>query len=71
MLGLSLLLIGHVYFTFLYEAFSAMGTGFVTEEYAGMEHRRWLETLPPEAFVVAPEAPKAAKAEEDDTKPPE
>lgn len=48
-LALSLLLVGHVYFTFLYDAFSAMRTGEVTEEYARMEHRLWLESLPPEA----------------------
>jgi formate dehydrogenase subunit gamma len=52
-LGLTVLLIGHVYFTFLYDAFSAMGTGVVSEDYARMEHRRWLETLPPEAFLAA------------------
>jgi formate dehydrogenase subunit gamma len=53
MLGLSVLMIGHVYFTFLYEALSAMRTGFVTEAYARMEHPKWLETLPQEAFAVA------------------
>ncbi len=51
MLGLTVLLVGHVYFTFLYDAFSAMGTGYVTEEYARMEHRRWVESLLAEAFV--------------------
>lgn len=43
-----------------------MRTGFVTEQYARMEHRRWLKTLPPEAFAFAPGASKAAKAEEGD-----
>jgi len=47
MLGLTLLMIGHVYFTFLYDALSAMRTGYVTEDYARMEHRRWLEGLGP------------------------
>jgi len=56
MLGLSVLMLGHGYFTFLYDAFSAMRNGFVTEEYARMEHRLWFETLPPEAFTVAPAA---------------
>jgi len=50
MLGLVVLLAGHVYFTFLYGAFSGMRTGWVREEYARMEHGRWLESLPPEAF---------------------
>jgi len=63
MLGLSVLMIGHVYFTFLYDAFSAMRTGLVTEPYARMEHLKWLETLPPEAFVVPPDASKAAEAD--------
>jgi formate dehydrogenase subunit gamma len=66
MLGLSVLMIGHVYFTFLYDALSAMRTGFVTEQYARMEHLKWLETLPPEAFAVAPEASKAPEANESD-----
>lgn len=69
MLGLSVLMIGHVYFTFLYDAFSAMRTGLVTEEYARMEHPRWLETLPPEAFAVAPPAPSPAEAKQNDSTP--
>lgn len=52
MLGLTVLLIGHIYFTFLYDAFSAMLTGFVTEEYARMEHPKWLDELPENEFVV-------------------
>ena len=66
MLGLSVLMIGHVYFTFLYDALSAMRTGLVTEQSARMEHLRWLETLPPEAFAVAQEIPKGAVAKESD-----
>ncbi len=68
MLGLSVLMIGHVYFTFLYDALSAMLTGSVTEQYAWMEHRKWFETLPPEAFTVATAASNSAEAEESDTK---
>jgi cytochrome b subunit of formate dehydrogenase len=67
LLGLSVLMIGHIYITFPYDAFSAMRTGFVTEEYARMEHRRWLETLPPEAFAGTPEAPKTPEVKESDT----
>jgi hypothetical protein len=62
MLGLSVLLIGHVYFTFLYDAFSAMRTGFVTEEYARMEHAKWLAALPGEAFSVVPGISNGAEA---------
>jgi formate dehydrogenase subunit gamma len=66
MLGLSVLMIGHVYFTFLYDALSAMRTGLVTEQYARMEHLKWLETLPPEAFVVAQDISKGGEAKESD-----
>lgn len=64
MLVLSVLAIGHLYFTFLYDALSAMRTGYVTEEYARMEHRRWVESLPPDdgpggAGGAAPGAPPA------------
>lgn len=52
MLGLTVMMIGHLYFTFVYDALNAMLTGFVTEEYAKMEHPKWLEELPPNAFVV-------------------
>jgi formate dehydrogenase subunit gamma len=45
-LGLTILAMGHVYFTFLYDALSAMRTGYVTEEYARLEHRRWFESMP-------------------------
>ncbi len=69
MLGLSVLLIGHVYFTFLYDALPAMRTGLVTEPYARMEHLKWLEALPPEAFVVPPEAPKGAEPTESNSSP--
>jgi formate dehydrogenase subunit gamma len=51
MLGLSVLMIGHVYFTLLYDALSAMRTGYVTERYARLEHEKWLEALPPDAFT--------------------
>jgi formate dehydrogenase subunit gamma len=54
MLGLSVLLVGHVYFTLLYDALSAMRTGYVTETYARLEHGAWLQELPPEAFASAP-----------------
>ena len=52
MLGLTVMMIGHLYFTFVYDALNSMLTGYVTEEYARMEHPKWLEELPPNAFVV-------------------
>ena len=50
-----------------------MLTGYVSEEYARMEHRTWFETLPPRALAVGPEAlqtPAATKAPETDSNPP-
>ena len=45
MLVLTVLLVGHVYFTFLYGALPAMLTGYVSESYARLEHPKWLATL--------------------------
>lgn len=45
MLALTVLLIGHLYFTFVYGALPAMSSGYVSEEYARLEHARWLEEL--------------------------
>jgi formate dehydrogenase subunit gamma len=72
MLGLSVLMIGHVYFTFLYGALPAMRTGFVSEGYARMEHRRWFESLAAEALVVpaATEAPAREAVRAPDPVPP-
>jgi formate dehydrogenase subunit gamma len=58
MLGLSVLMAGHVYFTFLYDALSAMRTGYVTEEYARMEHQRWFASLPRERHPAGPTDPE-------------
>jgi formate dehydrogenase subunit gamma len=69
MLGLSIMMIGHVYFTFLYDALSAMWTGYITEDYARMEHLKWLEALPPDAIVGGPEAPKSVEPGPGDSKP--
>lgn len=46
MLLLTILIIGHVYFTFVYGALPGMVSGYVPEEYARLEHARWLESLP-------------------------
>ncbi len=43
---ITVLLIGHVYFTFVYDALPGMTTGYVTEDYARMEHTQWVESLP-------------------------
>ncbi|WP_376791324.1 formate dehydrogenase subunit gamma [Thermoflexus sp.] len=49
---MAVLTIGHIYFTFVYDALPAMTTGYVTEEYARMEHPLWLASLPPEPPYV-------------------
>lgn len=45
MLVLTILFVGHSYFTFLYGALPAMISGYVTEEYARLEHSKWLASL--------------------------
>jgi formate dehydrogenase subunit gamma len=52
MLGLTVLMIGHLYFTLVYDALSSMLKGYVTEEYAKLEHPKWLEELPENEFIV-------------------
>lgn len=57
MLALTVLLVGHLYFTFVYKGLSAMTTGYVSEEYARVEHPKWLATLPESAFVDGVQQP--------------
>jgi formate dehydrogenase subunit gamma len=57
MLGLTVLTVGHVYFTLLYGGLDAMLKGTVTEEYARMEHAKWLVALPESAFISASPTP--------------
>ena len=45
MLVLTILLVGHLYFTFVYKALSGMTTGYIEEEAARLEHAKWLEEL--------------------------
>jgi formate dehydrogenase subunit gamma len=42
---LTVLLVGHLYFTFVYDALGAMIDGTVTRRYALMEHSKWLATV--------------------------
>ena len=63
MLALTVLFVGHVYFTFVYGALPAMLTGYVPESYARLEHSLWLATLPQkEPYIVAPQADRPAAA---------
>ena len=45
MLALTVLLVGHLYFTFVYKAISSMTTGYVSKEDAEIEHRKWVEEI--------------------------
>lgn len=45
MLALTVLLAGHLYFTFVYKALSAMTTGYVPKEDALIEHPKWVEEI--------------------------
>jgi formate dehydrogenase subunit gamma len=55
MLILTVLLVGHLYFTFVYKALSGMTTGYVPEEEARLEHSKWVEELPQQAPYVVDE----------------
>ena len=45
MLVLVLLLIGHLYFTYVYGALSGMTSGYIDEDEARLEHPKWVEEL--------------------------
>ncbi len=45
MLALTVLLVGHVYFTFVYGALPGMTTGYISEESARLEHPKWVEEV--------------------------
>lgn len=55
MLALSLLLVGHLYFTFVYKALSGMTRGYVDVDDARLEHAKWVEELEQEAAELAEE----------------
>jgi formate dehydrogenase subunit gamma len=45
MFVLTLLLVGHVFFTYVYTAWSSMATGYVSKDDMEMEHSKWVEEL--------------------------
>jgi formate dehydrogenase subunit gamma len=45
MLILTILLVGHLYFTFVYKALSGMVTGYVPTEEAKLEHAKWVAEI--------------------------
>ena len=51
MLALTLLLVGHLYFTYVYKALSGMTTGYVPEVEALIEHPKWVHELEVAAAV--------------------
>jgi cytochrome b subunit of formate dehydrogenase len=55
MLALSLLLVGHLYFTFVYKALSGMTKGYVDVDEARLEHAKWVEELEQEAAAAVEE----------------
>ena len=58
MLVLTILLIGHLYFTFVYKALPGMTSGYIPEEEARLEHSKWVEELPQEAPYIVEEPAK-------------
>ncbi len=49
MFALTILLVGHLYFTYVYKALSSMTTGYVPLEDAEIEHSKWVEEMKGEA----------------------
>jgi formate dehydrogenase subunit gamma len=49
MLILTVLLVGHLYFTYVYKALPGMTTGYIPEEEARLEHSKWVDSMPDEA----------------------
>ncbi len=45
MFALTILLVGHLYFTYVYKALSSMTTGYVPLEDAKIEHSKWVDEL--------------------------
>jgi formate dehydrogenase subunit gamma len=52
MLALAVLTVGHVFFVFVYGAFSGMWSGFVTELYARVELSKWLAQMEAEGKII-------------------
>jgi formate dehydrogenase subunit gamma len=61
MLILTVLLVGHLYFTYVYQALPGMTTGYVPEEEARLEHGKWVDELPAEAPFILDVPTKSSK----------
>jgi formate dehydrogenase subunit gamma len=55
MLALTLLLVGHIFFTYVYTAWSSMATGYMPLIHMEMAHSKWVEELEREG----PDGPSA------------
>ncbi len=53
MLVLTVLLIGHLYFTFVYDALPGMVTGYIPEDDARLEHAKWIDEISTPAHGAA------------------
>lgn len=53
MLALTLFLIGHLYFTYVYKAIAGMTTGWVEKDEARIEHAKWVDELDRQALSEA------------------
>lgn len=53
MLALTVLMVGHVYFTVVYKALSGMVSGYVPKEEARIEHSKWVEEIEEEERKTA------------------
>lgn len=62
MLALTLLLVGHLYFTFVYKALSGMTKGYIPLDDARLEHAKWVEEV--EAEVAAGNGSDASEENE-------
>lgn len=63
MLVLTVLLVGHLYFTFVYKALQGMVKGYIPETEARLEHRKWVDSLPETEPWIVEEGKKRATDE--------
>jgi formate dehydrogenase subunit gamma len=68
MLILTILLVGHLYFTYVYDALAGMVQGYIPEAEARLEHAKWVAALPEEEpwIVTEAEAAETAATQADD-----
>ena len=55
MLVLTVLLVGHLYFTYVYGALAGMIKGYIPEEEARLEHSKWVDSMPNQAPYIIEE----------------